>query len=173
MAEPAAAGADDGLRDPSRLLFQTDRTRRSILLSYWTVFFLALPIWWYMTSIQRLSLPSSRVVDQAEKGLLFPIHLEIDTPDAVHIAKEIQTQLVKRSLLAPPRWTGMHISAHPKQNTRTNEISRHRYAENSRDSSGVYSISPRPGEPTLNRRTLHFPFEDGNASEFRYVEMGS
>lgn len=61
------------LHDPSKIVFQTNHIRRYILASYWVVIFLALPLWWYTTSIERLSLPSSRVYAQSEKELRFPI----------------------------------------------------------------------------------------------------
>jgi len=113
-----AGGADD-TRDPSRLAFQTDRTRRSILLSYWAVVILALPIWWYLTSIERLSLPASRVANQAGKEPLFPVYIEVDAPNAAHIASETQRLLSERSTIAPTRWNGLRVSLRPKQNLGT------------------------------------------------------
>ena len=47
--------------DLSKLFFQSTTTRRRIIASYWVVIILAIPIWWRITSIDRLSLPVSRV----------------------------------------------------------------------------------------------------------------
>ena len=47
--------------DPSKLPFESTRTRRWIVASYWAVILLAVPLWWKITSIDRLSLPESRV----------------------------------------------------------------------------------------------------------------
>lgn len=41
--------------------FQTTTIKRQILLGYSLIVILALPLWWYTTSIQRLSLPVDRV----------------------------------------------------------------------------------------------------------------
>lgn len=47
--------------DPSRLSFESAWTRRKILASYWIAVILAIPLWWKITSIDRLSLPGARV----------------------------------------------------------------------------------------------------------------
>ncbi len=67
------------LLDPSTLFFQFDGTRRRILISYWIVILLATPLWWNITSIQRLSLPSSRVNAQAHTTLTFPTTVLLDS----------------------------------------------------------------------------------------------
>lgn len=72
------SGMDPPLRD---LFFQRDATRRSIIASYWLVIILALPLWWYTTTIHRLSLPSSRVEAIARNELLIPISICLVTND--------------------------------------------------------------------------------------------
>ena len=52
---------DHGLKEPSTLPFEQPRTRVWILTSYLLLVVLALPLWWSTTSIERLSLPTSRV----------------------------------------------------------------------------------------------------------------
>ncbi|EIM89154.1 uncharacterized protein STEHIDRAFT_53681 [Stereum hirsutum FP-91666 SS1] len=64
--------------DPSKLYFEKPRLRRVILLSYWVVVLLATPLWWYTTSIERLSLPISHIHAQSDKQLVFPVHVQID-----------------------------------------------------------------------------------------------
>lgn len=45
---------------------QSNSIYRSILLAYWLVVLICIPIWWSMTSIERLSLPNSRILHQEE-----------------------------------------------------------------------------------------------------------
>lgn len=52
---------DHGLKEPSTLSFEQPRTRVWILTSYLLLVVLAVPLWWSTTSIERLSLPTSRV----------------------------------------------------------------------------------------------------------------
>ena len=72
------SGMDPPLRD---LFFQRDATRRSVIASYWLVIILALPLWWHTTTINRLSLPSSRVEAIAHNELLIPINICLVTND--------------------------------------------------------------------------------------------
>lgn len=51
----------EGVVDTSKLAFESIFTRRRIVASYWLVILLAIPLWWKATSIDRLSLPESRV----------------------------------------------------------------------------------------------------------------
>ena len=43
------------------IAFQSDSTRRRILLSYLIVFIVGIPLWWVTTSLTRLPLPEARV----------------------------------------------------------------------------------------------------------------
>jgi Phosphatidylinositol-glycan biosynthesis class S protein len=103
----------DSVRDPSKLSFQSDRTRRSILGAYWLVIFLALPLWWHTTSIERLSLPSSRVFTQAETELQFPVHVELDEAyfgaNVASIANTLQDLLSAQSAQSPHLWKGVRV----------------------------------------------------------------
>lgn len=104
----------DGLRDPSTLFFQKDTTRRSIIASYWLVFLLASPLWWYTTSIQRLSLPTSRVQTQSRKQLHLPVSVRVDTSntritDSEAFIIELQQLLRERATRAPEQWQGIEL----------------------------------------------------------------
>lgn len=100
------------LRDPSRLFYQLDFNRRLIIASYWAVILSALPLWWYTTSIERLSLPTARVHSQIGKELRFPIEIRLDAaitrldasllPQLQHLADEVV-------LHAPNRWKGLEV----------------------------------------------------------------
>lgn len=104
-------------RDPSKLSFQTDRTRRSILGAYWLVIFLALPLWWHTTSIERLSLPSSRVFARAETKLHFPVHVELDESyfgkKVSSLANELRVLLSTEAAQNPYRWRGVDVQVRP------------------------------------------------------------
>lgn len=62
------------LRDPSTLFFQYAGVRRIIILAYWVAIALAVPIWWYTTSIERLPLP----ISQASQEIQRPLELRVD-----------------------------------------------------------------------------------------------
>ena len=54
------------LKDPSTLAFESPRTRRQVISSYWALILLAVPLWWHTTSIERLPLPTARVATALE-----------------------------------------------------------------------------------------------------------
>jgi GPI-anchor transamidase subunit S len=54
------------MEPPISLAFQKDGVRRLIIASYLATILLAVPIWWSLTSIERLSLPTTRVNVQAD-----------------------------------------------------------------------------------------------------------
>ncbi|KAI0052134.1 hypothetical protein FA95DRAFT_1602095 [Auriscalpium vulgare] len=88
------------VKDPSSLLFEQPRVRRTILASYWAVIILAVPLWWSTTSIERLSLPVSRVSTNEDKQLRFPLRVHIDvgqSPDNAHeVAVAVQERFTAR-----------------------------------------------------------------------------
>ncbi|KAF9234268.1 phosphatidylinositol-glycan biosynthesis class S protein-domain-containing protein [Melanogaster broomeanus] len=78
MDPTAPTTADHGLKEPQKLSFETARTRRLILASYWTIIILALPFWWNLTSIERIALPSNRVRTQLDRKPVFPVNVQLD-----------------------------------------------------------------------------------------------
>ncbi|KAL1741921.1 phosphatidylinositol-glycan biosynthesis class S protein-domain-containing protein [Schizophyllum fasciatum] len=76
---------DNQLKDPSKIHFQTNYVRRIIIASYWLVIFLGLPLWWKTTSIERLSLPHSRIKTLSDKSLRFSIGLHA-ADERLHVA---------------------------------------------------------------------------------------
>jgi len=104
------------LRDPSRLFYQQDTTRRYIIFAYWCIIVLALPLWWSTTSIERLSLPSGRVTSQAQGHLRIPVRLNIQTehngPLLTVRLKELIDRLIVRT---PDRWKGLDILINQRQ----------------------------------------------------------
>ncbi|KAJ3891189.1 phosphatidylinositol-glycan biosynthesis class S protein-domain-containing protein [Lentinula edodes] len=71
--------AESRFRNPSTLFFQSDPIRRYIIASYWVLVALALPLWWTTTSIERLPLPTSEVLAQAQKKLEIPLEICLDS----------------------------------------------------------------------------------------------
>jgi phosphatidylinositol glycan class S len=157
------------LKDPSKLSFESTRTRRLILGSYWTVVFLALPLWWYTTSIERLSLPSSRVLSLFEKHLRFRLDLQLNTEgyaDAVAVAKDWQVMLNQRATHEKDRWEGLDVDVHPNQHGGnvfalifyiiiTNE--HHRFHKDSTTGAGTYTVSVGADETSAQNRHLSLP----------------
>ncbi|KAI0828705.1 phosphatidylinositol-glycan biosynthesis class S protein [Trametes gibbosa] len=82
--------------DPALLCFESSRTRRLIIASYWAVVLLAVPLWWKSTSIERLSLPTSRVHAQRSRELSYAAEVQVQTTSAF----EVQS-LVKKIQDAP------------------------------------------------------------------------
>ncbi|KAI5887108.1 uncharacterized protein SCHCODRAFT_02640756 [Schizophyllum commune H4-8] len=68
---------DSPLKDPSKIYYQANHVRRLIIASYWLVIFLALPLWWKTTSIERLSLPQGRIGALGDKNLRFDIGISV------------------------------------------------------------------------------------------------
>ncbi|KAH9852297.1 phosphatidylinositol-glycan biosynthesis class S protein [Lenzites betulinus] len=74
--------SSSGHPDPALLCFESSRTRRLIIASYWAVILLAIPLWWKATSIERLSLPTSRVNAQHSRELSYVARVNLQPSDA-------------------------------------------------------------------------------------------
>lgn len=86
-------------KDPDSLFFQSNRIRRLVIAGYCLFILAAVPLWWYTTSIERLSLPSTRVRALATKHLQIKVPLHIRTDDdslALGIQSELE-QVVSRN----------------------------------------------------------------------------
>jgi hypothetical protein len=103
------------LRDPAKLFYQTDKTRRSIVIAYWSIIILAAPLWWYTTSIERLSLPSRHVHQQAENHLQLPVRICLQTVDE-HLSGSVRTSFADNLSLEPQRWRGLAVDVFGKAN---------------------------------------------------------
>ena len=97
-----------------RICFQSKKVRWSILAAYWAVIILALPLWWSTTSIQRLSLPTSRVEDLARKDLRFPIDIVLDSSSGVDTkALSVKLQSLVNARLSPDVRAWLNLRVHP------------------------------------------------------------
>jgi phosphatidylinositol glycan class S len=122
LSMPSSRESQLTLKDPSKLIYQADKTRRSILAAYWIAILLALPLWWYTTAVERLSLPASRVFAHSAKELRLPIHLKLDatsTEDATSIAPMLQAFIKETSLAEPDRWKELDVHIRSRQHTGT------------------------------------------------------
>ncbi|KAJ8473648.1 hypothetical protein ONZ51_g7739 [Trametes cubensis] len=86
-------------KDPAQLCFESVKTRRLIIASYWIVVLLAVPLWWKATSIERLSLPTSRVYAQRGRELNFPVEVGVEAADA-SIAQQLQAAIQRDNSVA-------------------------------------------------------------------------
>ncbi|KAL0959938.1 hypothetical protein HGRIS_011601 [Hohenbuehelia grisea] len=127
----------DGLRDPSQLYFQADHVRRTIIAAYWIIIFLAVPLWWHTTSIERLPLPSALVESQAERELQFPIRLQVPESHAV-ILPRLQGLLREKTLGHPERWKGLDLQLSVSGSAPTE--------------TEAYKLSHRLGESLIDKR---------------------
>jgi phosphatidylinositol glycan class S len=103
------------LKDPSTLVFQSNVTKRSIIASYWIVILLSVPLWWYTTSIQRLSLPETQIYAHARQRLHIPIDVCVEDGSAAFALRDI---LSARSLENPGRWTGVKLQFYGQEECR-------------------------------------------------------
>ncbi|KAF8814792.1 hypothetical protein BYT27DRAFT_7081680 [Phlegmacium glaucopus] len=131
------------LRDPAKLFYQKDNTRRSIVIAYWSLIILAIPLWWYTTSIERLSLPSHRVHQQAENHLQLPVRICLQTVDE-HLFNSVRTSLVDNISREPQRWRGLTV-----------DVFRKASCESPRDN--FYTIIFKDGPVSIRNRHLYFP----------------
>ena len=98
------------LRDPSKLFYQQDTIRRYIISAYWLVIVLALPLWWSTTSIERLSLPSNRVISQARNHLRIPVRLNIGTEhNGYPVTPRLKESMERFIIRTQDRWKGLDI----------------------------------------------------------------
>ena len=152
------------LRDPAKLFYQKDKTRRSIVIAYWSIVILAVPLWWYTTSIERLSLPSNHVHQQAENHLQLPVRICLQTVDE-HLSGSVRTSFSDNISLEPQRWKGLAVDVFGKAdcgmpfiNTSyilcANEIIK---AVKEALFGNFYTIIFKDGPISIQSRNLYFP----------------
>ncbi|KAK7039552.1 GPI transamidase component PIG-S [Favolaschia claudopus] len=127
------------LRDPSRLFYQSDSIRRLIIASYWLFIIAAIPLWWHITSIERLSLPTARVHAQAANHLRFPVQIQLENVQDSSISTSLQKLLDDRI----HKSHGLDVQVR-QQSDPTNP-------------SDSYVIRAAEGVPSANERSLTYP----------------
>jgi phosphatidylinositol glycan class S len=97
------------LKDPSTLFYQSNAVKRSVIASYWIVIFLSVPLWWYTTSIQRLSLPRSRIYSHAQRPLIIPVDVCVEDD---RIIPNLQDTLAAGVNNNPGHWGDIELRFH-------------------------------------------------------------
>ncbi|KAG6820272.1 hypothetical protein H0H93_003103 [Arthromyces matolae] len=141
--------------DPSQLFFQSNSVRRSIIKAYWIIIILALPLWWHTTSIQRLSLPSSRLLSQTQDGLRIPVRIRLPAGlDRQGLQKHIDS-IAKG---APSHWErlSLEFSENIEQNSGGSGSRSAQFWSKSRDDDGSYTVYDSESI-SLSARHLSFP----------------
>ncbi|KAJ6588774.1 phosphatidylinositol-glycan biosynthesis class S protein-domain-containing protein [Mycena capillaripes] len=135
------------LRDPSRLFFQLDYNRRLIIASYWVVIIAAIPLWWHITSIERLSLPTTRVHAQAGNQLLFPIRIKLESIQDASLSAALQQLMQDRIRRSPEAWKGLDVKVR-KQDDADKPLH-------------SYTVRADGGIPFASERHLTYPVRSG------------
>ncbi|KAF9788052.1 phosphatidylinositol-glycan biosynthesis class S protein-domain-containing protein [Thelephora terrestris] len=103
-----------GDADDERIFLQSRKVRWSILAAYWAVILLALPLWWTTTSIQRLSLPTSRVEDLSREDLRFPVDITLNPSTGVDVnALSVKLRGLINARLGPDVRSWLNVNVHP------------------------------------------------------------
>lgn len=100
--------SSSALRNPSGLFYQKDELRRSIVIAYWVIIVLALPLWWTTTSIQRLRLPSRQILDESRKSLQLPVTICLESQD-MRLVQTVKHVLTNSASEDPSRWRGILV----------------------------------------------------------------
>ncbi|KAG2361157.1 hypothetical protein BDR07DRAFT_1287984, partial [Suillus spraguei] len=100
-----------------KLSFERDWIRRAVLASYWIVIILAFPFWWHLTSIERLTLPTSQVQSQVQSNIVFPVAVHFDASISQQnpsLNSQVQTVLRNSVTNEPGRWRGVDLRLQDK-----------------------------------------------------------
>ena len=154
----------NSLRDPSAIYYQNDGLRRSIIIAYWVVILLALPLWWSTTSIQRLSLPSSRVQEQSQRRLQLPIAICIESNNSRFI-DDVKSAMDRSSLRDPSRWRGILVKVLGQPSCGMS-FPNYWYLSDFPSASGsnLYRVISHEGPPTIHQRQLYFHLDGANGN---------
>lgn len=106
---PTTSYSESGLKDPSKLIFQTPSLRRTIILAYWIIIILAIPLWWSATSIERLSLNTAHILELGKTELKIPIRIYVDETNRPDTVEVLKSELARRVQEEPDRWDGLEL----------------------------------------------------------------
>lgn len=147
-----------GDADGEQTFFQSRKVRWSILAAYWAVILSALPLWWTTTSIQRLSLPTSRVKDLSRRDLRFPVDIILDSSTGVDTKTlSIKLRALVNARLSPDVRARLDLRVHPDTIPPESPVTRR--------------ISPIPGlQQTSNPGTDAYVVKFDTSSQVSRVE---
>ncbi|KAJ7185504.1 phosphatidylinositol-glycan biosynthesis class S protein-domain-containing protein [Mycena filopes] len=139
------------LRDPSKLFYQLDFNRRLIITSFWLVILAATPLWWHFTSIERLSLPTSRVHSQTANQLRFPVRIQLEGIQDASLPASLQQLIDDRIQRSPQAWKGLDVSI--------------RSQHDANKPSDLYTVTANDKiTPLASGRDLTYPIRSGTLS---------
>ncbi|KAG6873091.1 hypothetical protein C0995_003137 [Termitomyces sp. Mi166 len=143
----AAADSDaPSLRDPSKIFFQAEHVRRLIIAAYWFIIITALPLWWYTTSIERLWLPSSPVIEQARHNLRIPVRIGLQPGlDRQQLQKQLH-------LIIPQQWEGLDIQLYETDDDSVHGSRSAQYWTKSSNFDGSYTVYDSEKASVYGRR---------------------
>ncbi|KAF8884920.1 phosphatidylinositol-glycan biosynthesis class S protein-domain-containing protein [Gymnopilus junonius] len=170
MDHPAATTKDEeptlppSLRDPKKLFFQSNRLRRTIIFAYWALILLALPIWWYTTSIERLALPTRRVHQVEENRLELPIIICVDADQP--FIDDAGKQLANRILQDSDRWKGVVVEVKDNVSCSTHDspLFMGPIFNIPTEDGNVYTVRPTVGPITIQNRQLFLPLAEPDSA---------
>ncbi|CAE6446420.1 unnamed protein product [Rhizoctonia solani] len=70
-----------------------DKGRFKIIIAYWAVLIVAAPVWWILTTVQRLPLPEVQVKEASSKYVRIPIDVNVDVTDGLCDATTLAAKL--------------------------------------------------------------------------------
>ncbi|KAL5640745.1 hypothetical protein ACGC1H_001286 [Rhizoctonia solani] len=70
-----------------------DKGRFKIIIAYWAVLIAAVPVWWVLTTVERLPLPETQVKEVGSKYIRIPININVDVTDGLCDATTLATKL--------------------------------------------------------------------------------
>ncbi|CUA73717.1 GPI transamidase component PIG-S homolog [Schizosaccharomyces pombe 972h-] [Rhizoctonia solani] len=70
-----------------------DKGRFKIIIAYWVVLIIAAPVWWVLTTVERLPLPETRVKQVGSKHIRIPVDINIDVADGLCDATTLAAKL--------------------------------------------------------------------------------
>ncbi|CEL58268.1 GPI transamidase component PIG-S OS=Bos taurus GN=PIGS PE=2 SV=3 [Rhizoctonia solani AG-1 IB] len=80
MLTPTTPPQTPRLSTPS---YPHDRGRFKIIIAYWLVLIIAGPVWWALTTVQRLPLPEVQVKEASSQSVRIPINVNVDVTDGL------------------------------------------------------------------------------------------
>jgi phosphatidylinositol glycan class S len=145
------------LRDPSKLFFQSEYIRRLIIASYWVVIIAGIPLWWHITSIERLSLPTARVHAQAGNQLRFPVQIQLEDASLSSPLQQLMDDRIRRS---PKAWEGLDVKVTTQNGVWCHNHTRSRLIH-ILDAVDSYTVRATEVVPLVSERTLTYPLRSG------------
>ncbi|EUC65516.1 GPI transamidase component PIG-S [Rhizoctonia solani AG-3 Rhs1AP] len=70
-----------------------DKGRFKIIIAYWAVLIVAAPVWWVLTTVERLPLPETQGKEVGSKYIRIPVDINVDVTDGLCDATTLAAKL--------------------------------------------------------------------------------